>query len=142
MIARSCEANANLTASCCDEFSVAANVGKPQVAYRETVRKMVEASIRGWRKYLESSAETNEYIHQQNPEMELDILEFGAEAMKPLYTDDETPLERLGTMTAARWKTLSDQLVEVEVLKPGEVDPQRAFTTQFLLATDGTPDAE
>jgi NitT/TauT family transport system substrate-binding protein len=108
----------------------------------EMVRKMVEASIRGWRKYLESPGETNKYIHQQNPEMELDILEFGAEAMKPLSIDDETPLERLGMMTAARWKTLVDQLVEVEVLKPNEVDPQRAFTTEFLPAADGTPDAE
>jgi NitT/TauT family transport system substrate-binding protein len=108
----------------------------------QTVRKMVEASIRGWQKYRESPGETNKYIHQQNPEMELDILDFGAEAMKPLYTDDETPLERLGTMTAARWKTLSDQLVQVDVLKPGEVDPQQAFTTQFLPVANGTPDAE
>ena len=101
----------------------------------ETVRKMVTASIRGWQKYLESPDETNRYIHTQNPEMGLDILAFGAEAMKPLCVDDATPIEQLGKMTQARWQTLADQLVEVEVFQAGVVDPLKAFTLEFLSAT-------
>ena len=35
-------------------------------------------------------------------------------------------------MTAERWKTLTSQLVEADVMKAGAVDPLRAFTTEFL----------
>lgn len=98
----------------------------------EIVRKMVEASIRGWQTYLEHPGKTNRYIHRQNPQMELDILAFGAEAMKPLCIDESTPLEQLGRMTHQRWQTLHDQLVEINVFKPAAIDPRRAMTTQFL----------
>jgi len=98
----------------------------------EVVEKMVQASIRGWQKYLTEPEETNAYIHEQNPEMDLDILAYGARAMKPLCITDTTPLEQLGTMTADRWQTLAEQMVEVEVIESGAVDPGEAFTTQFL----------
>ena len=101
----------------------------------DTVRKMVEASIRGWQKYLESPDETNRYINKQNPKMELDILAFGAEALQPLCVDESTPIEQLGKMTEARWQTLANQLVEVEVFKAGGVDPLKAFTLEFLSST-------
>src|SRR5262249_50640585 len=42
----------------------------------EMVEKMVRASVRGWAKYIESPEETNRKIHELNPEMDLDILEF------------------------------------------------------------------
>ena len=59
----------------------------------ELVGKMVAASIRGWAKYIESPDETNRYIHQVNPEMDLDILAFGAKAIAPLVLDDESRRE-------------------------------------------------
>jgi NitT/TauT family transport system substrate-binding protein len=96
----------------------------------EIVRKMVEASIRGWRKYLEDPEKTNRYIHEQNPKMSLKSLQFGAEAMKPLCISPQVPADKLGTMTAERWRELARQLVEVEALK--ESNEQGAYTLQFI----------
>jgi 16S rRNA A1518/A1519 N6-dimethyltransferase RsmA/KsgA/DIM1 with predicted DNA glycosylase/AP lyase activity len=42
---------------------------------------MVQASVRGWQHYLESPKAANEYIHQLNPQMGLDVLEYGAKAI-------------------------------------------------------------
>ena len=96
------------------------------------VEKMVRASKRGWQKYLADAKQTNDYIHKQNPEMDLDILEYGAKAMRPLCVDEATPMDRLGAMTDERWKTLFGQLVEVDAVDAGSVDYRKAFTTRFL----------
>lgn len=100
----------------------------------ELVRKVVEASIRGWQKYLESPVDTNARIHQANPEMDLDILAYGVQDLKPLCLPEGLPASQLGTMTAARWDTLTQQLREIEALTTDVVQSKVAFTTQFLPA--------
>jgi hypothetical protein len=43
-------------------------------------------------------------------------------------------------MTLDRWQTLHDQLVEVDALATGAVDPRKVFTTDFLpLSEPSTP---
>ena len=96
------------------------------------VRKMVAASIRGWQKYIESPAKANQRIHEANPEMDLDILEYGAETLTPLVLDSVAEQQGIGTMSRARWQTLADQLVESGQLKHREAHVEQAFTTQFL----------
>ncbi len=96
------------------------------------VRRMVEACILGWRQYLDDPATTNARIHELNPEMGIDILRFGAETIKPLSETGLDSPEQLGRMTAERWQTLADQLVEGDALKPGGVDASKAFDSQFL----------
>ncbi|MAG93518.1 MAG: myristoyl transferase [Planctomycetaceae bacterium] len=100
------------------------------------VRKMVVATRRGWRTYLEDSSETNEYIHSINEEMDLDILAFGAETIKGLCITEETPLDALGRMTLNRWTALSEQLVEAEAVDAGVLEPADAFTTKFLESSE------
>lgn len=97
----------------------------------ELVQKMVSASIKGWDKYLAEPEETNQYIHAQNDQMSLEILAFGVDAMKPLceVQDGEGTT---GHMTAERWETLHQQMLEIEAIEPGTVAPVEAFTTQFL----------
>jgi len=102
----------------------------------ELVRKFVAASIRGWQTYLERPDETNRYIHEINPEMGLEILTFGVQSLRPLCADGLASLKSLGRMTAERWKTLADQLVEADVLTATRVQPLRAFTTEFLPQSD------
>ena len=97
----------------------------------DLVRKMVAASVRGWKHYIEAPDKTNEYIHQVNPEMDLDILAFGAKTLAPLVQNTTDP-QPLGAMSLARWKTLADQLTESGQLKPNAVQVERAFTTSFL----------
>ena len=98
------------------------------------VRGFVQASVKGWQKYLESPKETNEHIEKQNTEMDQDILAFGADALKPLCVTDEVPTENMGAMTLKRWQTLADQLVEVEAIDKGSVDVSKIVDTQFLKA--------
>ena len=98
----------------------------------QTVRKFVAASIRGWQTYLENPEPTNRYINQINPKMDLETLAYGAEALRPLCRDGLASPDELGSMSPQRWQTLAEQLVEIELIKPGEADPESAFTTQFL----------
>ena len=45
---------------------------------------------------------------------------------------DEARSAGLGTMSLARWQTLTEQLVEAKQLSPGKVDPKNVFTDGFL----------
>ncbi|MBD3672896.1 MAG: ABC transporter substrate-binding protein [Planctomycetaceae bacterium] len=97
----------------------------------ELVQKMVTASIKGWDKYLAEPEETNQYIHAQNDQMSLEILAFGVDAMTPLCVVKEEG-GTTGHMTAERWETLHQQLIDVEAIEPESVDPAKAFTAEFL----------
>lgn len=98
----------------------------------DVVERMVRASIRGWKHYFAEPQETNKHIHELNPEMDLDVLQFGAESLKPLCINESIPLEKLGHMTADRWTTLAEQLVIAGSIEPDSVDATKAFTMQFL----------
>jgi len=98
----------------------------------QLVQRMVAASIRGWEKYIESPETANKRIHEANPEMDLDILDYGAETLKPLVFDSAARQYGVGTMSRARWQMLADQLVESEQLKRKDVHVDKAFTTRFI----------
>ena len=97
----------------------------------ELVRRMVAACRFGWRKYLDEPEKTNEHIHSLNKEMGLEILAFGTRTLKPLCETGLSTPDRLGEMTADRWTTLAEQLVEGGALKAGAVDPAKAFDGSF-----------
>lgn len=106
----------------------------------DLVRRMVAASVRGWTTYLEAPDSTNKHIHKQNPEMSLEILKFGAQAMQPLCkpADADAP-DSLGQMTAGRWNELVEQMVEVGALQPGATSGDAAHTIQFLPSKTAAP---
>ena len=95
----------------------------------ELIRKMVAASITGWKTYLEKPDETNRHINKINKEMSLEILAYGATAMKPLCAEKD---DLLGFMQLERWQQLADQLVEIDAITKDEADAKAAFTTKFL----------
>ncbi len=96
-----------------------------------TVAKMVSATVRGWAKYVSEPAESNKQINKVNPEMDLETLEFGAEAIRPLVKPAEGAA--LCSMTTFRWQTLLDQLVETgQIEKEKAPDVKRAFTLSFM----------
>jgi len=103
------------------------------------VEKMVRATTRGWEHYLRDPGPTHKKIHQLNPEMGLDVLDYGAKALKPLVSGGEASKLGIGAMTEARWNSLYDQLSEAGLLEAGKVDPNRAFTTKYLPAPSSTP---
>lgn len=101
----------------------------------DVTARIVAASIRGWRKYLESPDETNAYIHSLNPEMSEDVLQFGVDAIKQ-HCLGEPADGPFGAMTLDRWKTLVEQLESLQMLEPNAVPPESAFTSQFMPAKE------
>lgn len=91
----------------------------------ELAAKVVAATIRGWEHYLRDPAAANAEIGARNRELRAEILAAGAAALAPLVRPE--PSSRIGAMTPQRWHALADQLVEVGLLKPGAVDPARAY---------------
>ncbi len=106
----------------------------------ERVKKMVAASVRGWEKYLRAPDETNAYIHRMNPQMDLDILAYGAKTLEPLVLDRAAESEGIGTMSRARWRQLADQLIETRQLKAERADvDERLYHAISPRPPDGTP---
>lgn len=93
------------------------------------VRSFVAAVTIGWERYLRDPGPAHTQIHAHNPEMALAAMASAAAALAPLAA---VAGGRPGTMTAARWQTLRDQLSELGVIAPGSVDSNAAFTTAFL----------
>jgi NitT/TauT family transport system substrate-binding protein len=98
----------------------------------EIVEKMVNASIRGWQTYLRTPEKANAAIHKANPQMDLDILAYGAKTLEPLVYDQVAEQEGLGTMSGARWQKLADQLVKSKQMKQENADVRGAYTTRFV----------
>ena len=94
----------------------------------QLVAAMVRASKHGWQTYLESPEKTNAVIHQQNEEMGLEILDYGATVLKDLCLPDRMPAAQLGVMTLQRWTQLRDQLAEIDLVDK-DLDVSKAFTT-------------
>lgn len=98
----------------------------------EMVQKMVSASQRGWQTYLENPAETNALIHERNPEMTMEVLDYGVRDLQPLCLPKDMPTTTLGQMTSERWNTLVEQMTSAGSLATGSVHANEAYTLQFL----------
>ncbi len=98
----------------------------------ELVRSVVKASQAGWVKYLADPAAVNARIHELNPEMELDVLEFGVGELKKLCYSEAVSDANFGSMTLERWSQLLEQMVECSALKPGQIKAEEAFDLSFL----------
>ncbi len=66
------------------EFKVEANIGRPQVAYRETIRKPAEAEC----KYIKQTGGRGQYGHVKINIKPLEKLEEGAKQPKNVYRED------------------------------------------------------
>ena len=100
--------------------------------HADVVSKLVRASVRGWEDYLANPAATHQKLHELNPEMSLEALDYGVRALAPLARDKVAEQEGLGCMSLRRWQTLLDQLVEIELIEPDAIKAADAFTTEFL----------
>lgn len=112
--------------------SVLVTSGKFLKANEDVVARMVRESVRGWMYYIVRSASANIRIMELNPEMGQEILRFGADRLKPMVLDQVSKEAGVGAMSMERWQTLHDQLVELEMIETGKLDPADAFTTKFL----------
>jgi NitT/TauT family transport system substrate-binding protein len=82
----------------------------------ETVRKLVTALREGWRAYLDDPSAANAVMGKLNREMDAATFARVAKVQAPLIETAETKASALGVMTAERWTTLGQQLVELGVI--------------------------
>jgi len=96
----------------------------------ELVRKMVAASVRGWRAYLDDPVPVNKRIHADNNDMTMGALAFGAEAMLPLCATKEGV--SLCGMELSRWQLLVEQIEQLGEIEVGLVKAADCFSSNFL----------
>ncbi len=86
-------------------------------ANRAMVERFVSALRAGWLAYLHDPGPTNALMARLNPAMDLPTFAAAARAQEPLITGGDAATRGLGTMTASRWSTLAQQLLELGVIE-------------------------
>ncbi len=79
-------------------------------------KAFVAATREGWQAYLDNPQPTNTLLGKLNSSLDAPTLQAAADAQKPLIENDDTKQHGLGSMQAARWQTLADQLLDLKVL--------------------------
>jgi NitT/TauT family transport system substrate-binding protein len=107
-------------------------------AQPDVVAKMVRASIRGWRRYVDEPGPVNRRLAELNPAVKPEMLAKGARALRPLVLDGLNDPADVGEMTLERWQTLLGQLEECRVIDPsGSIRAGQVIDLQFLSRSDG-----
>lgn len=99
----------------------------------DLVRRFVRATRKGWEDYLRDPTSANRIMEKLNREHDLEALNEGAAAVKPLCRPDDGT--KLGEMSESRWQELVLQLQQIDMLGP-DFKLDRAFTTEFLNQDD------
>ncbi len=100
---------------------------------RDAVRRFVQASAEGWKRYLADPAPGNALIKRDNPQMEDDLIAFGVRKMKEygIVTGGEAARLGIMTMTDERWRRTFEFMVGVKMVKP-DLDYRRAYTLEIV----------
>lgn len=102
-------------------------------AHPDLVQRFVDASLAGWRGYLDSPGETNAAIGKLNPAMSAEQMQFSIDTLKANHfiDGDGSASAHLGHFTEDRWTTMYRQLLDLKVItRP--IDPASAYTTRFV----------
>src|SRR5450631_2228617 len=99
----------------------------------DVVAKFVEASLKGWRDYLNDPAAAHAAIAKLNPALNPEWMEFTWKALRDghFVAGDDSSGAQLGQIAADRWETMYKQLVDLKVIEK-EFDPATAYTLQFM----------
>ncbi|MBM4006998.1 MAG: ABC transporter substrate-binding protein [Planctomycetes bacterium] len=118
-----------------DPYTVVVAV-KPGQVPDPVLQKFCVASQEGWKRYLASPAKYNPAIAALNPAMSLEAMNAAAERMRPLLDTPWTRANGLGSMDPARWKAMSDMLLQAGVIKS---TPEPASIMRTMGATPTKP---
>ena len=106
----------------------------------EVVRAFVEASIEGWRSYLDDPAPGDALIRHDNPDITQDVLDNSLKVMREngIVDSGDSKQLGLGAMTDARWRGFFDTMVQAGLYKP-DLDYRKAYTLRFVDQRYGMP---
>lgn len=94
---------------------------------RELVKKFVLATQEGWKNYLKNPKLANQEMAKLNPTMDKETFHEGALAQVPLIETSETKKHGLGYQSEKRWKELSEQLLDLKIVK--KISPPKTYFT-------------
>lgn len=99
----------------------------------EVLKKFLQATAEGYKRYLGNPAPGNALIRRANPEMEEALLAFGVARMKQyaLVTGGDAKTQGILTMTDARWKQTFDFMVDAGMVKPA-LDYRKAYSLDLI----------
>jgi NitT/TauT family transport system substrate-binding protein len=99
----------------------------------EMVRKFVSATIKGWESYLKNPQPAFAAIRKMNPEMSVELMNFGFQQIKDMGLVDSGDAKTLGVgaMTHARWKAFHQSLIDGKLFSEN-LDIGKAYTLDFL----------
>jgi NitT/TauT family transport system substrate-binding protein len=99
----------------------------------DVVRKFVEASLQGWREYLQDPSVAHTMILKLNPALNPQWINFTWKALSDghFVAGEDPSGAQLGKMNRERWDTMYKQLLDLHVIdKP--FDPATAYTLAFV----------
>lgn len=94
----------------------------------ELVKKFIQATQEGWKNYLKDPKLANQEMAKLNPTMDKETFHEGALAQVPLIETTETKKYGLGYQSEKRWKELSQQLLELKIVK--KISPPETYFTK------------
>jgi NitT/TauT family transport system substrate-binding protein len=106
----------------------------------DVLRRFIEASAQGWKRYLAQPAAGNVLIKKDSPEIEEALLAFSVAKMKEyrLVTGGDAVTGGIMTMTDARWKQTFEFMREANLVK-GDTDYRLAYTLDLVHALKVLP---
>ncbi|MCP3763602.1 ABC transporter substrate-binding protein [Domibacillus sp. A3M-37] len=115
-----------------DPYNVVLFVTKDYLeSNKETVQKFVASYVEGWESYEDSAGTINEVIVEENPNIELEALNFETETQHDYVYGMDAAEHGIGYMTQERWDTLKNQLLDIGLLEE-DFETSDMFTTEFL----------
>jgi len=110
------------------------------------VRRFVQASIRGWERYLTDPLQTNQRIAQLNPDQDLASLNFALDEIRRLCGWDveaKRAAVPIGSLQRDRFQQLGEQLQATSLISRDDARVySEAYTLEFLPVQSADPPSE
>jgi NitT/TauT family transport system substrate-binding protein len=106
----------------------------------DVIRKFLQATAEGWKRYLANPAQGNALIRKANPQMEEALLAFGLSKIREfeLVTGGDARTRGILTMTDARWKQTFEFMAGAGLVTR-DLDYRQAYTLEFVDAVKVLP---
>jgi len=108
---------------------------------RRAVSAFVQATMEGWKSYLQNPAPGNELIRKENPNMTQEQLDYSVGKLRELgmVTSGDAATRGIGTMSEARLRASYDLMVGAKVIDPAKVDFASTYTLDIVNAIKVLP---
>lgn len=97
----------------------------------ELVQSFLNATIKGWEYYRDHSDEINPYLKEKNPDLSIELMDYGAKTEEELIFGGDAIENGFGYMSDERWTMLQKELLALGIIEKEE-DVSKIFTNEYL----------